>query len=279
MPDARHEQNRASWNVATARHLEHRPDRAQHLRAWRLHDEERELLGDVRGRSVLHVQCNDGFDTLGLAALGAEATGVDISDVAIETARTLSAESGIPARFERGDVLDWLPAAAVRGKRWDVAFASYGALCWISDLHAWMRAIAGVLAPGGRLVCVEHHPLLYVFDEGWRVARPYFGTGGQHWDEGVGDYVGATNGDAASLTWVNPVPCVEFQWPIGEVLGALLDAGLVLERFAEHPHSNGWRPLPEMVSDDGVRFRLPDGRDLPLMYSLSARLPAGGSGG
>jgi SAM-dependent methyltransferase len=279
VPTEAHELNRASWNAATARHLTHRDGLAQRLREGgsTLYPEEADLLGDLSGRRVLHLQCNDGADTLGLAALGGEALGVDISDVAIEAARTLAADSGIAAAFERADVLEWLPAAADGGERFDVVFASYGALPWVSDLGAWMRGAAGVLAPGGRLVMVEFHPLMYVFEEGWRVERSYFAKpGGQHWEEGVEDYVGySAEGESAEAAraWANPSPCVEFQWTLGDVVGAVAAAGLCLERFEEHPHSNFWRPFPDMRGDAGGRWHPPTGRELPLMFSLAARAP------
>lgn len=292
MPTDAHELNRRSWNAATARHVTHRADLAQRLRDGEttLWTEERELLGDLTGRRVLHLQCNDGADTLGLAQLGGDALGVDISDVAVENARRLSRESGIAARFERADVLDWLPAARTVGERFDVVFASYGALPWISDLGAWMRGAAGVLAPGGRFVLVEFHPLTYVFEEGWRIERSYFpAPGGQRWEEGVEDYVGYSAADgagsgedgsgeageaAAARGWSNPNPCVEFQWTLGDVLSAVAAAGLRIERFAEHGHSNFWRPFPDMRGDGAGRWFPPAGRELPLMFSLAAR--AGG---
>ncbi|MDW5595682.1 class I SAM-dependent methyltransferase [Conexibacter stalactiti] len=281
MPNELHERNRASWNAATERHLTHRRDLPARLRTGApiLFAEELELLGDLAGRRLAHLQCNDGADTLALARLGARATGVDISDVAIAAARAHSVASGIAASFERADVLDWSAAATARGVSFDVVFASYGALPWIADLDAWMRAAAAVLAPGGRLVVVEFHPQLYVFEEGWRIERSYFGApGGNVWQEGVEDYVGYTGGGAgeaaaAARGWVNPHPCVEFQWTIGEVIGGALAAGLALERFAEHPHCNGWQPFPDMRGDEQRRFHPPAGREQPLMFSLAARKP------
>lgn len=276
MSHAAHEQNRASWNAATERHLTHKTGLAARLRdGWSpLFPEERELLGDVRGRRVLHVQCNDGTDTLGIAALGADALGVDISDVAIEAARALSAESGIAARFERADVLAWLPDAAARGERFDVAFATYGAIPWVSDLGAWMRGIHDVLAPGGRLVLVEFHPVLYVFEEGWQIGYSYFpAAGGKRWEEGVEDYVGYTSGDAEARGWKNPNACVEFQWTLAEIVNAVVGSGLQLERLGEHPYTNGWHPFPDMRPGEGRRFHPPAGREVPLMLSLAARRP------
>jgi len=146
-----HERNRLSWNAVTPAHNSHKGDQAAFLRAGgsTLFPEETELLGDVAGRRLVHLLCNCGQDSLSLAQRGAVVTGVDIGDDAIEVARALSRDAGIAASFERDDVYPWLDAAVAAGRRFDVAFASYGALCWLSDLATWMRGVAGVLEPGG----------------------------------------------------------------------------------------------------------------------------------
>ncbi|HEU4454755.1 MAG TPA: class I SAM-dependent methyltransferase, partial [Longimicrobium sp.] len=122
-----HEQNRLSWNAVIEAHNSHKGDQAAFFLAGgsTLFPEERELLGDLAGRRLVHLQCNAGQDTLSLARLGAEATGVDISDEAIAFAARLSEESGIAARFERADVYDWLEEAGRAGRRFDAAFSSY----------------------------------------------------------------------------------------------------------------------------------------------------------
>jgi SAM-dependent methyltransferase len=279
MPIEQHETNRASWNAATARHITHRDDAAV-LRRLRdgdpiLFPEELELLGDLHGRRVLHLQCNDGLDTLALAREGAaEVVGVDISDVAVETATRRAQASGLPVRVERADVLDWMTSAAAAGERFDRVFASYGALCWISDLGAWMRGAASLLAPGGRLVSVEFHPLFNVFEPGWVIERSYFGPREWRWEEGVQDYVGYLADDPAereeARAWVNPNACVEFQWTVADIVTAVLDAGMALEALREYPYANGWQAFPEMRGDDQRRFHPPAGRELPLMLALAA---------
>lgn len=276
-----HEANRLSWNVATAAHNRHKGDQAAFLRGGgsTLFPEERELLGDVRGSSLVHLQCNAGQDTLSLAALGADAVGVDISDEAIAFARQLSVDSGIPATFERADVYEWLADAGRGSRRYDVAFASYGALCWLSDLKAWARGVAGVLRPGGRLVCMEFHPFIQTFGERWELRYDY-GAGPEPvpWDEGVGDYVAASGeglvpggGAAADAPYSNPHPCYEFQWSIADILTALLDAGLRLRTFREYTYANGWKGFEPMQPLPGRRWRTPEGMPaLPLMYGLVA---------
>lgn len=277
-----HEANRRSWNSATVAHNSHKGDQAAFFRAGgsTLFPEERELLGDVDGRTLLHLQCNSGQDTLSLARLGARCTGVDISDEAIGFATRLSAESGVAAQFERADVYDWLAAAGRDGRRFDLVFASYGAVCWLSDIRLWARGIAGVLAPGGRFVLVEFHPAAMMFDEKLRLAFPYSSEGDALKSEyGVGDYV-ADSGPALALDgwhsgvqdFDNPHAAYEYAWGVGQVVQALIDAGLRIEALREWMYTNGWPPYFAMRREPGRRFRTPEGvPDIPLMYGVSAR--------
>jgi SAM-dependent methyltransferase len=281
-----HEQNRRSWNAATVAHNSHKGDQAAFFRAGgsTLREEERELLGDVAGLRVVHLQCNAGQDTLSLARLGAEVTGVDISDEAVGFARRLAAEAGIAARFERADVYDWLERAARGGERFDLAFSSYGVTSWLSDIRAWGAGIARILRPGGRLVLVDFHPVLGMFDEGLRLRFPY-STGGRPvaLDEGIGDYVAASGEglvhgeyEEGVRDFRNPHPTVEFPWGVGEVVQALIDGGLVVEVLREYLYSRGWKPFDDMRYDpERRRYYMPDGvPDLPLMYAVVARKPA-----
>jgi SAM-dependent methyltransferase len=279
-----HEANRRSWNAATVAHNSHKGDQAAFLRAGgsTLFPEELELLADVGGRSLVHLQCNAGQDTLCLARLGARATGVDISDEAIAFARRLADESGIAAEFERADVYDWLRRAHGDGRRFDVAFSSYGVLPWLSDLRAWARGIADVLAPGGRFVLMEFHPVLGMFDPDLSLRHPYSSGGAPiPFAEGIGDYVADSGaalvpGDAADGVegFRNPHPSHEFAWGLADVLQALLDAGLRLDTIREWTYSNGWKPFDTMQPEPGRRWRLPDGVPaLPLMFGLVAHTP------
>ena len=277
-----HEKNRLSWNSATLVHNTLKPNQAGFLRGGgsTLFDEEIALLGDERGHEVLHLLCNSGQDSLGIASLGATVTGVDISDEAIAFARTLSEDAGIPATFERSDVYPWLADAGATGRRFDTVFVSYGALCWLSDLDEWMKCVAALLRPGGRFVCVEFHPVAMIFDEKGVPTYDYsIPNEPLYWEQGVSDYVGASAGGlipsgpaADSSPFVNPNPCYEFQRGIGEILGAVLASGLVLGEFREYFHSNGWKPFQEMTPLPGRRWTVPEGSPkIPLMYGVIAR--------
>jgi SAM-dependent methyltransferase len=284
MSNPHHEQNRRSWNLATAAHNRHKGDQAAFFRAGgsTLFPEEVELLGELEGRDLVHLQCNAGQDTLSLARLGARVTGVDISDAAVEFARTLSHEAGIPADFHRADVLDWIKEPEWAG-RFDIAFASYGVLPWIGNLAAWAHGVARILGPGGRLVLLEFHPAAMIFDEQLRLRYPY--GGGRHVEEpaGVGDYVaqsgealtpGGRAGDVGDFH--NPHPSHEFTWGVGDIVGELLAAGLALDVLREYSYSNGWAPFVGMRRAPGRRWYLPEGMpELPLMLGVAARKPFG----
>ncbi len=279
-----HEQNRQSWNLATQAHNSHKGDQARFLREGgsTLFPEELELLGDLAGKRMVHLQCNSGQDTLSLAALGAEITGVDISDEAIAFAQKLSEDSGIRASFIRSDVYDWLESPAREGDGFDMAFCSYGTLHWLSDIDRWAHGVASVLKPGGFFAIVEFHPVAQMFNERMEMDWPYFSQGPVSDGGGIGDYV-AFAGEAL-VPWgfeegvkdfENPIPTSEFTRGVAEIVTALLDAGLTLEVFREYPYSNGAKRFENAELGPGRRYYTPPGvPHLPQMFALRMRKPA-----
>lgn len=274
------EQNRRSWNAVVPVHASHHVGLAAFLRAGgrTVFPEELELLGDLGGRRLLHLLCNSGQDTLSLAGLGAQATGVDISDEAIERAQALSAESGIGAEFVRADVYDYLAEAAARGERFERIYCGYGAICWLRDLQAFARGVAALLEPGGRLAIVEFHPASNMFDPEWRLARPYPQGGALLTLDGVGDYVGAAQGGlspsgfaSGPADFVNPHECYLFRWGLGELVSAVAAAGLHVSALHEYTYVNGERPFARMRAGPDRRMYPPDDVPaIPLMYGLAA---------
>ena len=275
-----HEANRVAWNEATKAHNSHKHDQADFFREGgsTLFPDEIELLGDVNGRALLHLQCNAGQDTLSMARLGATVTGVDISDEAITFARQLSIDSGIPATFHRADVYDWLHEQP--GAQFDIVFSSYGALVWLSDLRTWARGIAKVLEPGGRVVLLDFHPVLSMLDDNWRITYPY-SSGGQPltFEEGIGDYVAMAGPALAPSGYLEGVKDFrnshashEFAWGLADIVTALLDARLILRTFREYPYTNGASLRPGMREIAGKRFIPPaDLPEIPLMFGIGAQ--------
>jgi SAM-dependent methyltransferase len=277
------EQNRRSWNAATVAHNSHKGDQAAFLRrrgATTLFPEELHLLGPLRHKSLLHLQCNAGQDTLSLAKRGARVVGVDASDTAIAFARNLSLHSGIPGRFVRSDLYDYL---AKPSPRFDVIFASYGVTPWLEDLHRWARGIARRLEPAGRFVYVDFHPVAWIFDERGRPAYPYSTHGRPMRGPGVSDYV-AESGEGlwpwgfqpGVRRFRNPHGAVEYAWGLGEIVQALIDAGLAIDRLEEFPFANGCAIFRDMRAEGrrlypGDRFP-----KIPLMFGLRAIRPGRG---
>lgn len=278
------EGNRASWNEATKAHNSHKLDQAKFFREGgiKLYTQEREVLGDVSGLSVLHLQCNSGQDTLSMKNFGAaKVTGVDISDEAIKFARKLSADSGVEGTFVRADVYDWLAEAANGEERWDIVFCSYGAIIWLADIAIWAKGITAILKPGGRFVTAEFHPIEMMFNEQRQHVYPY-STHGKDitFDDGIGDYIAYAGPSGSHYEWSegtkdfeNPHASHEFAWGTAEIITALLDAGLVLEHFREYedaPH----KLYDEMAELAPGIWTLPDGvPKFPLVYTIAARKP------
>ena len=275
------EQNRLSWNAAVGAHDSHRANLPGFLLGGgsTLFPEEVGLLGELRGKTLLHLQCNSGGDSVSLAGLGARVTGIDISDEAIASALRLAGQTGARVRFERADLYDWLWEAPREGRRFDVVFASYGVVCWLPDLVAWAGGIAGVLEPGGCFVLVDFHPVADIFDRDGNHARDY-PSGGEpvYLQEGVGDYVAESGGGLTPAGYVegaagfrNPEGAHLFRWGLGEVVTALAGAGLRITALQEYPYTNGERCFDGMRQLPGRRLAPPEHvPTIPLMYGLRA---------
>jgi len=274
-----HELNRLSWNEGTKAHNSHKGDQAQFFRGGgnTLFPEDIALLGDLNNKTLVHLQCNSGQDTLSIVNhLGATVTGVDISDEAIRFAKQLSKDSLISAEFVRSDIYDWFKQ---NHKKYDVAFSSYGAIMWLSDLQAWGEGIAKSLKSGGKFVLVEFHPAFLMFEEDWTLQHDYMGGTHIEFESGVGDYVAMT-GSANEIDELedgiqdfhNPFGGVEYQWGIADVIMGLVSAGLTLTDIKEYPYCNGAIFYPDMRNLGNRRYGMPKDRpqNFPMMFSIVA---------
>lgn len=237
----------------------------------RLAPEEVEELGDVAGRDLLHLQCHFGIDTLSWARLGARVTGADFSQQAVDLARSLADELGFPeARFVRSDLYD-LPD--VLDADFDVVYTSRGVLGWLPHIGRWARVVAHFLRPGGTFYIAEIHPVAQAFaDESvapgeLRLAYPYWEHPEPLTFPVHGSYADPTATVAATA---------EHGWDhgLGEIVTALIEAGLRIESLREYPWVE-WA-LPFLVEGPDGRFRLPEGTkgELPLFFSIRATKPA-----
>jgi SAM-dependent methyltransferase len=238
----------------------------------RLRDEEVEAVGDVRGRTLLHLQCHFGIDTLSWARLGARVTGVDFSPAAIRLAREIAADIGIgDARFIESNVYE-LPDR-LEGE-FDVVYTSRGVLGWLPDIRDWARVVAHFLAPGGTFFITEAHPVFNAFqDEGvapgeLRLIYPYW----EHRDPLVFDVKGSYADPDADF---GEQKLHGWDHGLGEIVTALIDAGLRIESLEEHPFLYWAADFLVESEPGGERFILPPGPgELPLSFSLRATKPA-----
>ncbi len=223
-------------------------------------------LPDLRGRRGVHLQCHIGTDTLSLARLGAQMTGLDFSGAALAEARSLSERTGTVIDWVEARV-DQAPEALPRGA-FDLVFTGIGALCWLPDVAAWARVVAGLLAAGGELFVREGHPMLWSLDETREdalvVRHPYFETAEPTVFDEPGTYVESEHVfvHTRSASWNHG---------LGEVVSAVLAAGLRVTLLEEH-RSVPWEALPGRMrrGDDG-EWRLLEGGDLvPLTWTLRA---------
>lgn len=264
--------NEALWDAWTAVHATGDFYDLERFKAGgiRIRPYEIELVGDVAGRSLLHLQCHFGIDTLSWARLGARVTGADFSPAAIELARSLADELGFAdARFVRSNLYD-LPD--VLDGQFDVVYTSRGVLGWLPDIRGWARVVAHFLASGGTFFITEIHPVAQVFEnEGvglgeLRLSYPYWEHAEPLRFEVKGSYADPT-ADVGEHT--------EHGWDhgLGEIVTALVDAGLRIEMLVEHPFLD-WK-VDFLVEDGDGSWRLPAdaGGELPLMFSLRASKP------
>lgn len=227
-------------------------------------------LGDLSGRRVLHLQCHIGTDTISLARLGGQVTGTDFSPAALRAARALAARAELDVRFVECELYD--TRSALAGEEFDVVYTGVGALNWLPDITGWAQVVAALLRPGGRLHLREGHPMMNALederdDDLLVVGHPYFHTQTpQRWET-------TTSYTNRGLPLEHTVT-YEWSHGLGEVVTAVLDAGLSVTGLLEHDEVE-WQFLPCMErSPGGGRFALPRGRErLPLMYTLTARKP------
>jgi SAM-dependent methyltransferase len=266
--DERLKINRDSWNEMVAVHA---ASPGYHLEQFKrganvLCSIERDEVAQVANKSLLHLQCHFGLDTMSWARLGARVTGVDFSDTAIVLARSLSAELNIPATFVCTPVYD---APDVLHETFDIVFTSYGALCWLPDLTRWAQVIAHFLKPGGFFYIAEFHPFTQSYAQGPGVTRlepqvSYFDTSPQEFPGGEPDY------SDTSVTISHGSRC--WIYTIGGVVSALIDAGLQIEFLHEFPVSchRFW----EFMEEDAQGWWRIKGDPIPLQFSIKARKPS-----
>ena len=258
--------NKSAWNKRTHTHVASKFYDVEGFLSGKCALQEIELSElEVKGKSLLHLQCHFGLDTLSWARKGAEVTGIDLSSTAIEKAQELTLQAGLEAEFICTDVYS---TAEKVSKQYDIVFTSYGALCWLPDLELWAQVVRDCLRSGGQFYMVEFHPLEVLFD-----GYSYFAQAEPDIDE-EGTYTENCSGEKDVLV----------TWPhsISDIINALLRAGLRLEHYNEFDFSpyNCFEGLVEEVhiqasGERVLRYVMEHKQQrVPLSYSISAKKPS-----
>lgn len=216
-------------------------------------------MPEVNGKSLLHLQCHFGLDTLSFARMGAEVTGVDLSSKSIEEARKLSEELQIPATFVESNVMTM---DEVIEETYDIVYTSYGAICWLPDIDAWAEQVAKRLKPGGLFYMAEFHPYLYMWE--WKdekIAYPYFSKGKVFHEKAEGSYTdGSETLQFDEYFWIHA---------ISDVYKALMNSGIKVIGFSEFDYN----PYPCF---EGIKKRAEkeyvyevNGQNIPAVFSIT----------
>ena len=236
--------NRRSWNERTKVHIDSDfYDNKTFLEGRNsLNQIELDILGDISGKSILHLQCHFGQDTISLTRLGAKATGVDLSDEAIQKARELAEQTGSDARFINCDVYslpDYLEG------QFDLVFSTYGTIGWLPDIDQWARVVSHFLKPQGELLLVEFHPVVWMFDDDFeKVAYKYTNSDPIQETES-GSY---TDNEAPIHTEL-----VSWNHGLGEVVTACVNTGMEIELLKEYDYSP-YNCFPNMIEKKAGHF-------------------------
>jgi 2-polyprenyl-3-methyl-5-hydroxy-6-metoxy-1,4-benzoquinol methylase len=221
-------------------------------------------LPDLKGKTLIHLMCHFGMDTLSLARMGATVTGIDFSSEAIDLAISLAKTAGINAKFVCSNVYD---VRKVLKETFDFVFTSAGVLTWLPDLKAWAKVIADSLNPGGTFYIRDFHPYSYIFDdenaEDLQVKYPYFQGKEPQMFEAEGSYADKDAKTGMMKTY-------EWNHPMSRIINSLINAGLRIEFFHEFDVTT-YQALPFMIERDDGRYILPRNSDkVPLMFSIMA---------
>ncbi|QTV05113.1 class I SAM-dependent methyltransferase [Faecalibacter bovis] len=253
--------NKNSWNTKTEFHLKSEFYDMENFRKGKssLNEIEQELLGELKGKKILHLQCHFGQDTISLQKLGANVTGVDLSDKAINYAKEIAKELNAEAEFICCDIYD-LPNHL--HQKFDLVFTSYGVIGWLPDLDKWANIISHFLKPEGKLVFVEFHPVVWMFDDNFdKIGYNYFNRGA------IKESFEGTYADREA-----PIKQEYVMWNHGitEVLNSLIKNGLEINLFNEYDYSP-YNCFQHTIEFEPKKFRIKHLENkIPMVYAIQA---------
>lgn len=218
---------------------------------------ELELLGAISNKKILHLQCHFGQDTMTFARMGAQATGIDFSEKAIEKATEFSKQLNLDTTFICCDIYE---APKYLKDQFDIVFTSYGTIGWLPDLDKWAKVVSHFLKPGGKFIMADFHPVVWMYDNDFKeVFYSYFNIEPIIEDES-GTYADRYSEiEAKTITWNHP---------ISETLNALITNGIELNSFNEYNYSpyNCFNNTEEFEPN---KFRIKTFENkIPMVYSI-----------
>jgi len=258
------ETNRATWNQRVAIHASSKMYDLEGFKKGKssLKKYEMNALGHVSGKSLLHLQCHFGQDTLSWSRLGAKCVGIDLSDTAIKLAEELNRELQLKAKFVTCNVLDTSKFVI---DQFDIVYTSYGVIGWLPDLKPWAKMIVDRLKPGGVFYIVEFHPMVWMFDylEQLPVMKYAY-----HRKEVIHETYDGTYANIDAK-----IKSEDFSWnhSFSDIINALIKAGLDIVLFNEYDKLfyNG---LPGMQKDKNGWWFLDKYKNMiPYTFTLKAR--------
>ena len=253
--------NKATWNDKVSVHAKSDMYNIEDFKKGKssLMSYELEALGSVKGKSLLHLQCHFGQDTLSWSRLGAKCTGVDLSDEGIKLAQSLNTELNLEAEFVCCNVLN---TSDFIKDIFDIVFTSYGVIGWLPDLKPWGQMIAERLKKGGTFFMAEFHPIVWMFD--YLEGTPIMKYGYMQADVIYEEYEGTYADQESKMV------SKEYGWNhgLGEVVSALTEAGLHIEYLKEYDESP-YDVLPDLEKTDSGMYVTKD-KLYPLIFTLKA---------
>ena len=256
--------NRKSWNQRVDVHMDSDFYDMEGFLSGKtsLNSIEMELLGDIRGKEILHLQCHFGQDTISLAREGAIVTGVDLSDKAIQRAKALASQCDVEVSFIQCDIYD-LPKHLDR--QYDIVFTSYGTIGWLPDLDKWASVVSRYLRPQGQFVIVEFHPVVWMFDQDFRkIEFNYFNTGA------IVENEEGTYADKKA-----PISQQSIVWnhSLSEVVNSLIKCGLAVNSLDEYDYSP-YNCFKNTVESSPKKFRIKHLENkIPMIFAIEATKP------
>lgn len=250
--------NKESWNQRTEVHIHSEFYDNEAFKAGKssLNEIELNLLPPLEGKSLLHLQCHFGQDTISLSKLGAKCTGVDLSDKAIYYATELAKDLDIDVSFICSDIYN-LPQ--VHEAKYDVVFTSYGTIGWLPDINRWAKVVSHFLKPGGHFYIIDFHPVMWMFDNDFeKISYRYFNDEAIIEEENT--YTDGTEGKSfQSISWNHGM---------AEIITSLIDKGIQIIDFQEYDYSpyNCFNKMEE-VSPGKYQIEHLKGM-IPMVYSI-----------